>query len=287
MKEAIYTKKIENDEIQCELCPRYCHIMSGKSGWCKSYLNQDGKLWNQRYGQIVSLALDPIEKKPLFHFFPGSFILSAGFYGCNLSCQFCQNSSLSFGSGQPETVSPEDLCTQAEQAGSIGIAFTYNEPFTMYEYVLDTFRLCRKRNLKTVLVTNGYVNLIPLTALLPIVDAMNIDIKSMLDSFYQKICHGKLAPVLETVKHSTLSCRIEITNLVIPGENDSDENFELLRDFIATINPSIPLHLNRYYPSYHFSVPPTPLRTLLRAKEIVSEKLKFVYIGNVPKGELA
>lgn len=285
MKEAIYFTLKEKDQIQCDLCPNYCLIKPDTAGRCLSYWNQNGKLWNQRYGQIVSAAMDPIEKKPLYHFFPGSIILSIGFYGCNLSCQFCQNYTLSFGSGTQDEVSPEALCIQAEKANSIGIAFTYNEPFTMYEYILDTFKLCHQKKLKTVLVTNGYINPIPLSNLLPFVDAMNIDIKSMKNSFYQKICHANLSPVLSTVARCALSCHIEITNLVIPGENDSDEDFILLRDFIFDINPEIPLHLTRYFPCYHFLTPPTPVKTLLHAKEIVTQKLKYVYIGNVGKGE--
>jgi len=286
MREALYYHTDASGNIQCDLCPNYCLLQEKQFGRCGSYQSIEQKLYNIRYGQIISLCLDPIEKKPLYHFFPHSQILSAGFYGCNLSCQFCQNSSLSFGSGVGDVYPIQNLIRMAKAQGSIGIAFTYNEPFTMYEYVLDTFQVFRKNNLKTILVTNGYINPKPLENLLPLVDAMNIDLKSMRNSFYQKICLGKLEPVLEAIRRCYHQCHIEITNLVIPGENDTSEDFSKLADFLSLLDPEIPVHLSRYFPHYHFTAPCTPPETLKAGFAILSKKMKYVYMGNVAKGEL-
>jgi pyruvate formate lyase activating enzyme len=281
MKEALFFSTDRLGNIRCELCPNFCTFKENQTGRCGTYKEENKKLLNIRYGQIVSLCMDPIEKKPLYHFFPHTQILSAGFFGCNLSCQFCQNSSLSFGSGTSYEYPISDLVQLAKTNHSLGIAFTYNEPTTMYEYVIEAFRAFRENNLKTVLVTNGYINPKPLQELLPLVDTMNIDLKSMRDSFYQKICKGKLEPVLETIRTCFDQCHIEITNLVIPGENDTIEDFESLADFLYPLNPEIPVHLSRYFPHYHFNNPPTPIETLRLGLEVVSKKMKYVYLGNI------
>jgi pyruvate formate lyase activating enzyme len=285
MKEALFYHISGLENVQCDLCPNGCLLSKNKTGRCGVYKNINQKLMNIHYGQIVSLAMDPIEKKPLYHFFPKTHILSAGFFGCNLSCQFCQNFSLSFGEGlRNETPIPE-LLEIAKKHHSLGIAFTYNEPTVMYEYVKDACRIFKENNLKTVLVTNGYVNPKPLEELLPMIDAMNIDLKSMRNSFYEKICFGKLDPVLETIRTCYNKCHIEITNLVIPGENDLPQDFEKLADFLHSLNPEIPVHLSRYFPNYHFTTPPTELETLKLGYDIVRKKMKYVYLGNVAKGE--
>lgn len=285
MREAAFYSREQSGIIRCGLCPNFCLVQENQTGRCGSYQSLENKLWNIRYGQIASLCMDPIEKKPLYHFYPHSKILSAGFYGCNLSCQFCQNSSLSFGSGHQSEFPIPDLIQLAKDKGSIGIAFTYNEPFTMYEFVFDAFKTFRQNNLKTVLVTNGYINPKPLEEILPLVDAMNIDLKSMRSSFYQNICGGIIETVQSTIQKCYNKCHIEITYLVIPGENDTEEDFEKLADFLYSLNSEIPVHLSRYFPHYHFTAPKTSIQTLKTGYEIVSKKMKNVYLGNVAIGE--
>ena len=280
MKEAKFYSRLNEDKILCETCPRGCIIYKNKYGFCKAYYNESGKLYNVLYGEIVSIALDPIEKKPLFHFYPGSKILSVGTNGCNLRCQFCQNWELVEGNNQTNNVSPEILLDLAKEYDSIGIAFTYNEPTISYEFVYDTFKLFKEQGLKTALVTNGYINEKPLLNLLPLVDALNIDLKSTKSEFYKKICKGNVEPVKRTIELSHEHSFVEVTNLIIPSLNDTKEEFFELRDFIANISPDIPLHLSRYFPNYKMKIPKTPIETLLVAFDIMREKLNYVYIGN-------
>ncbi len=280
MKEAKFYSRLNEDKILCETCPRGCIIYKNKYGFCKAYYNESGKLYNVLYGEIVSIGLDPIEKKPLFHFYPGSKILSVGTNGCNLRCQFCQNWELVEGNNQTNNVSPEILLDLAKEYDSIGIAFTYNEPTISYEFVYDTFKLFKEQGLKTALVTNGYINEKPLLNLLPLVDALNIDLKSTKSEFYKKICKGNVEPVKRTIELSHEHSFVEVTNLIIPSLNDTKEEFFELRDFIANISPDIPLHLSRYFPNYKMKIPKTPIETLLVAFDIMREKLNYVYIGN-------
>jgi pyruvate formate lyase activating enzyme len=280
MKEAKFYSKLNEDKILCETCPRGCIIPENKYGFCKAYHNESGKLYNVRYGEIVSIGLDPIEKKPLFHFYPGSKILSVGTNGCNLRCQFCQNWELVEGNNPTNNVNPEVLLELAEEYDSIGIAFTYNEPTISYEFVYDTFKLFKEHDLKTVFVTNGYINEKPLLNLLPLVDALNIDLKSIKSEFYKKICKGNIEPVKRSIELSCKYSFVEVTNLIIPSLNDTKEEFFELRDFIANISPDIPLHLSRYFPNYKLTIPETPIETLLVAFDIMREKLNYVYIGN-------
>lgn len=283
MKEALYYKKLEKNKVQCELCPRRCVISAGRRGFCTVRKNVDGKLYSEIYGRASSVALDTIEKKPLYRFHPGTLILSLGTRGCNFACPFCQNWNISQDpdvSTQP--VTSEQLIQDAKRVNSLGIAYTYNEPFIWYEFVLDTARLAQAEGLKNVLVTNGYVNKEPLQELLPFVDALNIDLKSIEEEFYQKVCNATLAPVLETVMSAHQSAHIELTNLIIPTLNDKEENFASLRDWIfENLGPEVPLHFSRYFPCYKMKIPPTPVETLQKAKEIAAKKLKYVYIGNV------
>lgn len=280
MKEAKFYSKLNGDKILCETCPRGCIIPENKYGFCRAYYNKSGRLYNVLYGEIASLALDPIEKKPLFHFYPGSKILSVGTNGCNLRCQFCQNWELVEGNNQTNNVSPEILLDLAKEYDSIGIAFTYNEPTISYEFVYDTFKLFKEQGLKTALVTNGYINEKPLLNLLPLVDALNIDLKSTKSEFYKKICKGNVEPVKRSIELSHEHSFVEVTNLIIPSLNDTKEEFFELRDFIANISPDIPLHLSRYFPNYKMKIPKTPIETLLVAFDIMREKLNYVYIGN-------
>ncbi|HHN46389.1 MAG TPA: AmmeMemoRadiSam system radical SAM enzyme, partial [Planctomycetes bacterium] len=249
-----------------------------------------GRLAAESYGRVTSLALDPVEKKPLYHFFPGRRILSVGTYGCNLQCRFCQNSEISQQSPPDvgyDELPPETLVRLAADKRSIGIAYTYNEPLIWYEYVLDASRLAHAEGLANVLVTNGYVNPEPLAELLPYIDAMNVDIKSFREEFYRDISGGRLAPVLDTVKASVKAgVLVETTTLIIPGHNDSDEELGELAAWIAAeAGEDTPAHLSAYYQRYRFSAPPTPVETLARAYGIFRKRLKHVYIGNVAMEE--
>jgi len=280
---ASWWRPLENGKVRCELCPFTCELGEGKTGICRGKKNIGGSLYAVNYARTTSINLDPIEKKPLYHFYPGSSILSIGPNGCNLACNFCQNYHISQKEFPTRYLPPKDAVTLAKAAVSVGIAYTYAEPLIWFEYVLDTSHAVREAGLKNVMVTNGVINQGPLEEILPVIDAMNIDVKSMDPSFYKRTCKGPLEAVLETVKASVKKTHVEITNLVIPGLNDSDEMFEKLTDFIAELNPFIPLHFSRYHPDYKQNAPSTPFPTLLRGIEIASKKLKFVYIGNVPQ----
>ncbi|MEK7274311.1 MAG: AmmeMemoRadiSam system radical SAM enzyme [Candidatus Desantisbacteria bacterium] len=286
MKEARYYTPKENDRVACHICPRECVISEGKAGICCGRVNHRGKLYAKTYGECSSIAMDPIEKKPLYHFYPGSQILSIGTTGCNLKCQFCQNwhiSQVSHESVSTQGISPEEIVKYAKKYNSIGVAYTYNEPFIWYEYVLDTAKMIKQAGLKNVLVTNGYINEQPLLELLPYIDALNIDIKSIEDSFYQEICGGvRLNPVLNTIKLSKKNGRwVELTNLVIPTLNDSSHQINNLINWILEeIGDSIPLHFSRYSPNYKMNLEPTPISTLERIYNQALQRLKYVYIGN-------
>ncbi|MDD2444057.1 MAG: AmmeMemoRadiSam system radical SAM enzyme [Desulfotomaculaceae bacterium] len=288
MREAMYYEKKEDNTVACLLCPHLCKIREGKSGICGVRQNKEGILFAINYGKVTSYGLDPIEKKPLYHFYPGSLILSFGSAGCNLGCEFCQNWQIAHGAPQSTDFSPERVVEQARQEAlrgysNIGIAYTYNEPFMWYEFVLDTARLAKKAGLKNVMVTNGFVREDPLREILPFIDAMNIDVKSFTDEFYRKTCKGRLAPVLRTVEIAHRECHVELTTLLVTGLNDSPEEIRRLVDWIASLDKEIPLHLSRYFPGYKLNLPATPLETLLQARDIAGEKLSYVYIGNAPQ----
>ena len=286
MKEALYYEKRDDGRVKCSLCPHNCLIKEGSVGLCGVRKNEKGTLYTQNYARISSWGMDPIEKKPLYHFYPGSYIFSVGSIGCNFECRFCQNWQIAQCTDVTTMgVMPEELVKWAmERYGNIGIAFTYSEPLVWYEYVLETARLAKEKEFKTAVITNGFINKEPLEQLLPYVDAMNIDVKAYTDSFYKKHTKGRLAPVLETVELASKHCHVEVTNLIIPGLNDAEEETESLADWLAGINPDIPLHITRYFPNYKLNTPPTPLKTLEKAREIASQKLNYVYIGNVLGG---
>lgn len=280
-KEALFYTKLEDSKVKCELCPVGCIIAPGKKGVCIGRKNVDGKLMAINYGQVVSVSMDPIEKKPLYHFYPGSDILSIGPNSCNLRCKNCQNWAISQQEMHTDFFSPEDMVDVASKNNSIGIAYTYTEPLVWYEYVLDTGNLVREKGMVNVLVTNGYINPGPLEKLLPLIDAMNIDLKSIEDDFYREVCKGKVSSVLKTIETVfNGGCHLEITNLVIPGLNDSEEQMIKLVDWVAKLSDKIPLHFSRYFPDYQMKAPPTPITTLSKAYKIGREKLKYVYVGN-------
>lgn len=280
--EAAYAEKLDGGRVRCHLCPAECLLKEGRVGICTSRFNRNGKLMTDNFGELVSACYDPIEKKPLYHFYPGSMIFSTGVNGCNFSCINCQNWEISQTRVPTRFVSPSDLLVLAGKQNSIGVAYTYTEPLIWFEYIKEAGRLIKDAGLKNVLVTNGYINPEPLAELLPLIDAANIDLKGMEPKFYKKVCKAKLEPVLENIKRFyDAGVRIEITNLVITDLNDSDSDFEVLTDFVAGISPKIPLHFSAYYPTYKMNNPPTRVDRLLRAFEIASQKLDYVYIGNV------
>ena len=283
LKEALFYERLPDNKVRCLLCPQTCIILPDKTGFCRVRQNKEGTLYSLIYAKITSLALDPIEKKPLYHYHPGEYIISIGTRGCNLACSFCQNWSISQVNDAPvEEMSSEQIIQQAERYKSFGIAYTYNEPFIWYEFVLDTAILAKKKGVENVLVTNGYINPEPLSKLLPYINAMNIDLKSIENEFYQKFCKGQLEPVLATIKRAHKTCHIELTNLIIPGLNDKEENFIKLVDWVyENLGPEVPLHFSRYFPCYKMDLPPTPIARLRRAEEIAREKLRYVYLGNV------
>ena len=285
--EAKYYETVGEGAVRCLLCSHRCRIPPGKAGLCRIRVNRMGRLEAAGYGRAVSLSMDPIEKKPLYHFHPGRLILSTGPNGCNLDCQFCQNWEISQREVPTEYLDPGELAEMAASQGSIGVAYTYTEPFIWFEYLLDACRAVRNKGLVNVLVTNGTVNREPLEELIPLVDAMNIDLKSMDVGFYKKVCRGDLETVLETIRASCGRCHIELTNLVIPGMNDTDGDLERLVKFIGGLDPMIPLHISRYFPRYRAKTPPTPEETLLKFQHLAAQELAYVYLGNInlPGGE--
>ena len=270
----------------CKLCFHHCALDDGQTGLCRARACQDGKIISLNYGKLTSLALDPIEKKPLRRFHPGSLILSVGSFGCNLRCPFCQNHEISMAgdSGIPTVeVSPEQLAAQAAELvphGNIGVAYTYNEPLISYEYVRDCAALVHEQGMVNVLVTNGTVEEEPWRALLPLVDAANIDLKGFTPSWYRR-----LGGDLETVKRSIVlaaeRCHVEVTTLLILGENDSEEEIRELARWLASISPEIPLHLSRFFPQYQMvDRLPTPVEQVYRLAEAARGYLSYVYTGN-------
>ncbi len=290
MHEALYYEKKEQNLTACRLCPKLCTIREGKAGFCRVRQNRGGTLYTANYGRVTAYALDPIEKKPLYHFYPGADILSLGTYGCNLRCGFCQNWSIAHGNPDSVALTPEQAVNLArEQTGrertNIGIAYTYSEPLIWYEFVRDTARLARRAGLKNVLVTNGYINETPLRALLPDIDAMNIDVKAFTADYYRKQCAGSLEPVLRTVEIACRECHVELTTLLVTGLNDSAAEIRRLVDWVAALDREIPVHFSRYFPNFELDLPPTPLDTLKMARDIAREKLSYVYAGNAPQLE--
>lgn len=285
MREASHYEKKEQNAVACVLCPHYCKIREGQAGICRSRVNRGGILYSTNYGRVSSYGMDPIEKKPLYHFYPGSYILSVGTVGCNFKCQFCQNWSIAHGDSPTTDITPAGLVEMAmDYAGmgypNIGIAYTYNEPFMWYEFVFESAKLANEAGLKNVLVTNGSVNEVPLREILPFIDAMNIDVKGFTEEYYKKYCKGSLQPVLKTVETARRECHVELTTLLIPGLNDAEEEIERLADWIASLDRDIPLHFSRYFPMYKMDLPATPLEKLVQAREIAAKKLHYVYIGN-------
>jgi pyruvate formate lyase activating enzyme len=272
----------EAGKLVCELCPHRCRLRENQKGVCRQRQRVGDKLVALNYAQVASLALDPIEKKPLYHFHPGSVILSVGANGCNLQCLFCQNCEISQGEVPTRRLEVDELVRIAGTQNSIGVAFTYSEPLMWYEYVLDAAPQLRREGYVVVLVTNGFIEEKPLRKLLPYVDAMNIDLKSMADEFYRRLCKASVSPVENTIKIAhDAGVHVEIAHLVVTGWNDREESILEVARWIASVDPEMPLHLSRYFPHYRYFEPPTSAEFLYKALEIARRELKFVYLGNI------
>lgn len=288
MHEASFYTKIEKRKVQCNLCPRQCIIEDGKFGNCHARRNRNGTLSSEVYARISAFNFDPVEKKPLYHFFPGKEILSVGTTGCNMHCVFCQNHTLSQCSNRRpvliKSLSPEELRDAVVNTkNNIGLAFTYNEPTINYEFMMDAARLVKMENLYTVMVSNGYINRDPLEMLLQYIDAFNIDLKGFTESFYTKYSKATLKPVLKTIKKIAKHGKhLELTNLVIPTINDDEDDFEAMCKWIAAeLGPDTVLHLSRYFPRYELNQYPTPPEVLFNLYDLAKSHLKHVYIGNL------
>ena len=272
--------------VECEICPHHCKIEEGHIGLCKGRKNVKGRIVSDNYGKITGIALDPIEKKPLYHFYPGSKILSVGSYGCNLNCPFCQNCDISMVGGKEiETayLSCEELIEKAvilKDRGNIGIAYTYNEPLIGYEYVRDCAALAKEKGLKNVVVTNGYICEEPLKELLPFIDAFNIDLKGFIEEYYHKL-RGDLKTVKQSIETAAKECHVEVTTLIVPDENDSAEEMEALSSWLAGVSPEIPLHISRFFPRWKMQdKEATNVNLVYRLAEVARGNLKYVYEGN-------
>jgi len=288
-KEAMFFRTLpDNETVRCDLCPHLCTISNGKTGFCQVRKNENGTLYALNYAKVSSMSMDPIEKKPLKRYFPGSSILSVGSVGCNLRCPFCQNNSIArckMEEVETVTIDSSQLVEKAIELkvqGNIGIAYTYNEPSIWYEYVYETAKLAKTKDLQNVLVTNGYISPEPLEQLLPYIDAMNIDLKSFNKEFYLNTLKGGLEEVKSTIRTSAKHCHVEVTTLVLPGYNDSEAEMTKIAEFLSSISPQIPLHLSRFFPQFEWAdKSPTPVDTLYNLTEVAKKYLEYVYVGNV------
>jgi pyruvate formate lyase activating enzyme len=290
-KEAMLYEAVDGKKVNCFLCNHRCRISNSRFGLCNVRENRDGVLYTHAYGRAIALHIDPIEKKPLYHFLPGSSSFSIGAAGCNFQCGFCQNWQISqiIKKEEPDMrgydLSPEEIVAMAQEVKCQSISYTYTEPTIFFEYAYDTAKLARKRGLSNVFVTNGYMTSEALKAIHPYLDACNVDLKSFREEFCRKICHGHLQPVLESIRLiKKLGIWVEVTTLVIPYENDDEEELADIARFITGVDPGIPWHISRFHPYYEFTDSiATPLETLQKAYSIGKEEgLEFVYVGNVP-----
>ena len=269
--------------MKCEICPHHCDIQEGKTGICHAWTMQDGALTSLNYGKVTSLALDPIEKKPLAQFYPGSRILSLGSFGCNLNCPWCQNDSISRGEAESVFLFPEEIVQKAKElvpAGNIGIAFTYNEPMICPDFIEDTAKLAHREGLKNVLVTNGMITAKAHERFLPFIDAYNIDLKTAYAQSYRSI-GGNLDAVVNTIRRASSKAHVEVTTLIVPGFNDTEEEIRTIAQIVSSIDPAIVLHVTRFFPAGRMKhVPPTDVKTVYHFAEAAREYLTSVYTGN-------
>ena len=291
MKEARVYRKLDDEKVECLLCAHNCRINPGKRGLCGVRENRDGILYSLVYGRIIAEHVDPIEKKPLFHFYPGTKAYSIGTVGCNLRCAHCQNFEISQlphnhgGRIAGRECTPESVVAAARGTGCQTIAYTYNEPTIFFEFAYDTAVLAQQERIKNIFVSNGYMSEATVDRIAPYLDGINIDLKGFTDSFYKKICGARLQPVLDSIRRMhEAGVWLEVTTLVIPTLNDSEDELRDIARFIKSVGPEIPWHVTRFFPTYRLDkLPPTSLETLQRAREIgLEEGLHYVYEGNVP-----
>jgi len=284
-----YWHKLDEDRVQCDLCPRYCKLKQGQRGLCFVRANEGGKIVLTTYGRSSGFCVDPIEKKPLNHFLPGTPVLSFGTAGCNLACKFCQNWDISK-SREIDTLadqaSPEKIASVAKQLGCRSVAFTYNDPVIFHEYAIDVAAACKQEGIKTVAVTAGYICEEPRKEFFSFMDAANVDLKAFTEDFYFKLTGGHLQPVLDTLKYLKHETDVwfELTTLLIPGKNDSDDELQQMTQWVVeNLGPDVPMHFTAFHPDWKMlDVPPTPIETLTRARNIALQNgVRYAYTGNV------
>ncbi|UCC66430.1 MAG: AmmeMemoRadiSam system radical SAM enzyme [Deltaproteobacteria bacterium] len=290
IKEAMLYRPVGDQKVRCYLCHHHCQIANSKFGFCGVRENREGTLYSHVYGEAIAANIDPIEKKPLYHFLPGTTSFSIATVGCNFRCGFCQNWQISQVSKKKGTnvagyqLLPEEVVRRAKESGCKSISYTYTEPTIFFEYAYDTAKLAKEEGLFNVFVTNGYMTPEALETINPYLDACNVDLKSFKEEFYKEICHGHLEPVLDSIRlMKKLHMWVEITTLVVPGQNDDEEELTEIAHFIAEVDSNIPWHISRFHPDYQFTDSrPTPLDVLQRAYSIGErEGLRHIYIGNV------
>lgn len=271
--------------LKCDICFHHCELDEGRTGLCRARANRGGQIVPLNYGRLTSLALDPIEKKPLRRFHPGGLALSLGSFGCNLRCPFCQNAEISMAGAEFPAMdySPEALVQLAlalRPRGNLGLAYTYNEPLVGYEFVRDCAAMVREAGMFNVLVTNGTIEEAPWRALLPLIDAVNIDLKGFTEAWYRRL-GGDLETVKRSIALAAEACHLEVTTLVVPGCNDGEDELRALSGWLASLSPDIPLHISRFFPRHRMNdLPPTPVDTVYRLAAVARERLRYVYTGN-------
>jgi pyruvate formate lyase activating enzyme len=271
--------------LKCDICFHHCELDEGRTGLCRARANRGGQIVPLNYGRLTSLALDPIEKKPLRRFHPGGLVLSLGSFGCNLRCPFCQNAEISMAGAEfpARDYSPEALVQLAlalRPRGNLGLAYTYNEPLVGYEFVRDCAAMVREAGMFNVLVTNGTIEEAPWRALLPLIDAVNIDLKGFTEAWYRRL-GGDLETVKRSIALAAEACHLEVTTLVVPGCNDGEDELRALSGWLASLSPDIPLHISRFFPRHRMNdLPPTPVDTVYRLAAVARERLRYVYTGN-------
>jgi pyruvate formate lyase activating enzyme len=282
VREALWFQRRPEGGVACLLCPHHCKIPEGGHGICGVRFSRGGSMELPYYGKVTALAVDPIEKKPLYHYHPGARILSVGFLGCSMRCKFCQNYHISQGTGaDTRQLGPAELVEAARRERSFGIAYTYSEPLVHFEYVMDTAKLAREAGLKNVLVSNGYLDAGPAEEILALVDAANIDLKAFDPDFYRTETGGDLEEVKRFLTQTAAHTHLEVTTLVIPGKNDDPAQVEGIAKFVASLGPSVPLHLSAYHPMYRYELPPTPPAAVRRLAEVARQHVRYVYTGNI------
>lgn len=279
MHEAQYWEAQRDGTVRCLLCPHHCVRGDGGAGLCCARMNHGGQLVSLNYGRVSALSMDPVEKKPLKRFMPGTMTLSAGSFGCNLACPYCQNHEIAQDTPETEYVPPDQMVSIAKREGAPTVSFTYNEPLVGYEWVLDAARYAQGQGIGVILVTNGYVEDAPLRALLPYVSAMNIDLKAFTEDTYRRI-GGSLKPVMRTIEAAAAACHVEVTCLLVTGMHTGEE-LGAMFDWLASVDPQIPLHLSRYFPRYLCREPATDPEWMRRMEALAREKLSYVYLGNL------